>query len=261
MGASVQERGQELYAQTAPRARARYTGKFELDDVSLGHVLRAGNLRQLKQGCLLCAPLLPVPVTVGASMPCLTQDVLACLLLSEAVYKAAEGPPSTAVAAVNALLAAMQAALPPGAAPQVPAVQFSRRGAQHRYLIARGRDALYLSFMGSKQPRDLLSDANVLTALVWGTETAAEAAQAASEPAAGAIAAAAEAAAATAAATAPELAGVAAAGAPAAHRGFLWRSQGVPVEALLMHARRQGLRLVLCGKAAWQQHAVKDLGV
>ncbi|KAL4436737.1 hypothetical protein ABPG75_003876 [Micractinium tetrahymenae] len=116
------------------------------------------------------------------------QDVLACLLLSEAIYKAAEGPPSAATAALNALLADLRAALPHAApTPQLSGVQFSRRGTQHRYLIARGKDALYLSFMGSKQPRDLLADANLLTAL------------------------------------------------------------GVPVEALFMHARRQGLRLVLCG--------------
>ena len=192
------------------------------------------------------------------------QDILACLLLSEAVYKAAEGPPTYAVAALNLLLADLRAALPPGApTPQLYAVQFSRRGAQHRYLIARGTDALYLSFMGSKQPRDLLSDANVVTALLWGAERAAEAAEAASEPAAGATAAASElaaaavtgaAAAAAAAAAAPEVAGAASVGAPAAHRGFLWRSQGVPVEALFMHARQQGLRLVLCGEDGfWQR--------
>ena len=32
-----------------------------------------------------------------------------------------------------------------------------------------------------------------------------------------------------------------------AHRGFLARARGVPVEALYAHATRQGRRLVLCG--------------
>ena len=36
-------------------------------------------------------------------------------------------------------------------------------------------------------------------------------------------------------------------GAAAAHGGFLSRAEGVPVESLYVHARRRGLRLVLCG--------------
>lgn len=36
-----------------------------------------------------------------------------------------------------------------------------------------------------------------------------------------------------------------------AHRGFLSRSEGVPVEALFLHALRQGQRLVLCGERTW----------
>jgi hypothetical protein len=35
--------------------------------------------------------------------------------------------------------------------------------------------------------------------------------------------------------------------APAAHRGFLTRARGVPIEALYEHACRQGRRLVLSG--------------
>mgnify|MGYP001091694124 CR=1 FL=1 len=32
------------------------------------------------------------------------------------------------------------------------------------------------------------------------------------------------------------------------HRGFLSRSQGIPIESLYLHAHKQGLRLVLCGE-------------
>lgn len=52
---------------------------------------------------------------------------MSSLLLAEVIYKAAEGPPAAAAAALNEL----RAAFPPGLAP-LQAVQFSRRGAGHR---------------------------------------------------------------------------------------------------------------------------------
>lgn len=57
----------------------------------------------------------------------LPQDLLSCLILSEAVYKAAEGPPAAAAAALNAL----RSELPSGLAPLL-SVQYSRRSAEHR---------------------------------------------------------------------------------------------------------------------------------
>lgn len=159
------------------------------------------------------------------------QDLVACVLLSEAIYKAAEGPPSAAAAA----LLALRAAFPPGAA-RLAELQFSRRSAPHRYCLARGPDALYVAFMGTKHPRDVLADANLLATLLWDQAPAAAAA-------ASAAAAAAEGATAAAATDAPATTAAAA----AVHRGFLGRAQGLPVEALWAHARSLSLRVVLCG--------------
>ena len=103
-----------------------------------------------------------------------------------------------------------------------------------RYLLARGGDALYVAFQGTKDARDVLADVNLLSRLLWETgEATGSAVAAAAVPDAGAAAA----------------AGGVAAAAPAVHRGVLARAVGVPIEALYAHAQRQGLRLVLCGEA------------
>ncbi|PSC70294.1 lipase class 3-like [Micractinium conductrix] len=101
-----------------------------------------------------------------------------------------------------------------------------------RYLLARGGDALYVAFQGTKDARDVLADVNLLSRLLWETgEATGSAVAAAAVPDAAAAAA----------------AGGVAAAAPAVHRGVLARAVGVPIEALYAHAQRQGLRLVLCG--------------
>lgn len=76
-------------------------------------------------GSLSCPPLLLNPRYLPLNY--CKQDLLSCLLLSEAVYKAAEGPPAAAAAALNRL----RSALPPGLVP-LQSVQFSRRAAEHR---------------------------------------------------------------------------------------------------------------------------------
>lgn len=75
----------------------------------------------------LCRPITPLTASCAAPS-CSAQDLLSCLLLSEAVYKAAEGPPAAAAAALDLL----RAELPPGLAP-LHSVQFSRRAAEHRW--------------------------------------------------------------------------------------------------------------------------------
>ena len=66
--------------------------------------------------------------------------------------------------------------------------------------------------MGTKELRDLLADSNLLSRVLWPSEGE-----------------------------------VARAQLPAAHGGFLSRSEGIPIEALWRHAQKQGLRLVVCG--------------
>ncbi|PRW33942.1 lipase class 3 family [Chlorella sorokiniana] len=171
------------------------------------------------------------------------QDLLSCLLLSEAVYKAAEGPPAAAAAALNSL----RAELPPGLAPLL-SVQYSRRSTEHRHLLARSATTLYVAFMGSKHPRDYLADANLLTRLLW-SETAPAGGSTGSDrieqPGRSSSVGAGTAAASAAPGAPAESAAPSAA--PAVHRGFLSRAEGVLIEALWAHAQRQGLRLVLCG--------------
>lgn len=125
-----------------------------------------------------------------------------------------------------------------------------------RFLLATSPTTLFVAFMGTKQLRDVLADANLGTALLWAeAEAVAEAMSATGaqpsqeEPsdrqaASAAVTAGTAAAGATAAAAAVAPAQTAA---PGVHRGFLGRAQAVQVEPLWTHARQQGLRLVLCG--------------
>eukprot|EP00887_Chlorella_sp_A99_P007512 scaffold2.g7512.t1 len=83
------------------------------------------------------------------------------------------------------------------------------------YLLARGTGTLYVCFRGTLGLRDYLTDANFLLRELWQAEAAVHT-------------------------TTTSFA-------PAAHRGFLGRAEGVPAEALHMHALRHCLRLVLCG--------------
>ena len=155
---------------------------------------------------------------------------MACLLLSEVVYKAAEGPAAAAAAALSAL----RLQFPPAIVAPLGAVQFCRPAAGHACMLGRSDTALYACFRGTKQPRDIGADVNAAMQQLWEAPHVGGSAGSGTKPAAAA----------------------AAAGPgpgqplPAVHRGFLARAQGVPVEALYAHARRQGLRLVICGEVA-----------
>jgi hypothetical protein len=143
-------------------------------------------------------------------------DFLAALLLSDIVYKSAD---TGGAAGARAALAALLAALPPGAV-RLEGVQFSAaaRGGQ-RYLLARGGGALYAIAMGTKAWRDVAADAALAPrALAW--------------PAIGGK---------------DNDDGDGGGGGGAAHGGFLARAERLPAEALWAAARRAGLRLVFAG--------------
>ncbi len=91
-----------------------------------------------------------------------------------------------------------------------------------RYLLAEGPGALYVAFIGTKQPRDLLADVNAVQAPLW---EAAAPAHGAEPPAGG---------------TDPRRL-------PRCHRGFLARARAIPIVHLYDEARRRRRRLVLCG--------------
>ena len=85
-----------------------------------------------------------------------------------------------------------------------------------RFLLAESEDALWVAFMGTKNARDLLTNGHILMGHVW-----------------------------------PELSPDEPGRAAAAHKGYLSRARGIPVEQLYAEARRRGKRLVLCGASQW----------
>ncbi|KAK9909436.1 hypothetical protein WJX75_002253 [Coccomyxa subellipsoidea] len=90
-------------------------------------------------------------------------------------------------------------------------LQFSLPHVQHRYVVGVSDDAMYVSFMGTKAMRDIISDVNYVQTAIW-----------------------------------PGLLGDVSE-VPTAHQGFLARSESVLVELLYAHASKQNKRLVLCG--------------
>jgi hypothetical protein len=101
--------------------------------------------------------------------------------------------------------------------------RLARRAARatRSYLLAEGPGALYVAFIGTKQPRDLLADVNAVQAPLW------EAAPALHHSAS------------SDAAPPPRL--------PRCHAGFLARARAIPIVHLYDEARRRRRRLVLCG--------------
>lgn len=91
--------------------------------------------------------------------------------------------------------------------------------------MAEGPGALYVAFIGTKQPRDLLADVNAVQAPLWEAAT----------PAYGA------------AAVSPGDVASALGRLPRCHRGFLARARAIPIVHLYDEARRRRRRLVLCG--------------
>ena len=156
------------------------------------------------------------------------QDVCNAVVLAECVYKVVGGPEGTAVR----IMSGLKASFPPGIV-TLSAVQFARGQVKHRYAVGESDDAMYVAFMGTKMARDFLAnaamwqdevqlDASVLSideaeVVLGGTGTE----QASLQQQSGQI--------------------------PAAHRGFLTRSRGIPIDALFHEAQRRGKRLVLCG--------------
>ena len=116
-------------------------------------------------------------------------------------------------------------------------VQWALPHAQHSFLMAESPDALYVAFMGTKRPRDLVTNVNV-----YQDQILFDAASAGSGSPTSSMDGAADD-----GAVGPVPAGAAGSAAPAAHRGFSSRAKAIPIEALYHQARAHGKRLVLCG--------------
>jgi hypothetical protein len=184
------------------------------------------------------------------------QDFLNSLALSECVYKAVDIPLHDAAAALSFI----KQTFPLGLV-TVSTVQWSLPHVRHRYLIAEGPEALYVACMGTKVPKDMITNISF-----WLSEVALDAAMIQEEEKKGDNSNGAE----------EEEKGKSFLihqtkredikhqgnttlihhlrdrnnnnnNKPAAHGGFLDRARAIPVDALYTEARKRGKRLVFTG--------------
>ncbi|KAA8550557.1 hypothetical protein F0562_002241 [Nyssa sinensis] len=166
------------------------------------------------------------------------QDILCCMVLSECVYKR---PAAEVVRAVNKFKADFG-----GQVVSLERVQPSSDHVPHRYLLAEAGDTLFASFIGTKQYKDVMADANIFQGAIFHEDTledtqeieTTESGQVDSQkrkvenlskpieakpkqPK-----------------TTPK---------PAVHRGFMARAKGIPALELYRLAQKKKRKLVLCG--------------
>ncbi|XP_059660049.1 uncharacterized protein LOC132306606 isoform X2 [Cornus florida] len=166
------------------------------------------------------------------------QDILCCMVLAECVYKR---PAAEVVRAVNKFKADFG-----GQVVSLERVQPSSDHVLHRYLLAEAGDTLFASFIGTKQYKDVMADANIFQGAIFrddavedthGIDTA-ESVQINSEKG-----------------NTDNLSKPLEAKSkqpkptpqPAAHRGFMARAKGIPALELYRLAQRKKRKLVLCG--------------
>ncbi|CAN8269968.1 unnamed protein product [Cochlearia groenlandica] len=165
------------------------------------------------------------------------QDILCCMVLSECVYKR---PASEMVRAVNKFKADFG-----GQLVSLERVQPSSDHVPHRYLLAESGDTLFASFVGTKQYKDIMADANFLQGHLFHDDVAEDECTTTSEP------------------TQSEQQKnkgedlrnplqskgkkLRQKPKPAAHRGFLARAKGIPALELYRLAQKKKRKLVLCG--------------
>ncbi|MBA0653147.1 hypothetical protein Goklo_020349 [Gossypium klotzschianum] len=166
------------------------------------------------------------------------QDILCCMVLSECVYKK---PATEMIRAVNKFKADFG-----GQIVSIERVQPSSDHVPHRYLLAEAGDTLFASFIGTKQYKDVMADANILQGAIFHEDVAEEIGRIElteanrgerqkgneenqfnpleSKP--------------KQIKDRPK---------PAAHRGFLARAKGIPALELYRLAQKKKRKLVLCG--------------
>ncbi|KAK8711741.1 hypothetical protein V6N13_147008 [Hibiscus sabdariffa] len=162
------------------------------------------------------------------------QDILCCMVLSECVYKK---PATEMIRAVNKFKADFG-----GQFVSLERVQPSADHVPHRYLLAEAGDTLFASFIGTKQYKDVMADANILQGAIFHEDVdrteLAEANQGEREkgnegnqfnP------------------LESKSKQIKDGPKPAAHRGFLARAKGIPALELYRLAQKKKRKLVLCG--------------
>ncbi|KAG2669700.1 hypothetical protein I3760_14G045200 [Carya illinoinensis] len=165
------------------------------------------------------------------------QDILCCMVLSECVYTRAA---DELVRAVNKFKADFG-----GQVVSLERVQPSSDHVPHGYLLAEAGDTLFASFVGTKQYKDVMADANILQGAIFhdSVEDAEEidAVQSKQHESQTGNS---------------EYLGnpletkskqLKDKSKPAAHRGFLARAKGIPALELYKLAQKKKRKLVLCG--------------
>ncbi|KAI3801177.1 hypothetical protein L1987_29281 [Smallanthus sonchifolius] len=164
------------------------------------------------------------------------QDILCCMVLSECVYKR---PDAELVQAVNKFKADFD-----GQVVSLERIQPSSDHVPHRYLLAENGDTLFASFIGTKQYKDMMADANILQGAIFHddvvedndeifTKNYPDGQKKVSDDVPRTLGA------------KPQQ-GVTSTK-PAAHRGFMSRAKGIPALELYKLAQKKKRKLVLCG--------------
>ncbi|KAK7350571.1 hypothetical protein VNO77_09342 [Canavalia gladiata] len=165
------------------------------------------------------------------------QDLLCCMVLSECVYKR---PAAEMIRAVNKFKADFG-----GQVVALERVQPSSDHVPHRYLLAEAGDTLFASFIGTKQYKDVIADANILQGAIFHDDAVEEFDECALmesdkgenqngkeyswNP------------------LESRSKHLKSKYKPAAHRGFMARAKGIPALELYRLAQKKKRKLVLCG--------------
>ncbi|KAK4845717.1 hypothetical protein QYF36_008284 [Acer negundo] len=166
------------------------------------------------------------------------QDIFCCMVLSECVYKR---PATDMIRAVNKFKADFG-----GQIVSLERVQHSSDHVPHRYLLAEAGDTLFASFIGTKQYKDVMADANILQGAIFHEDAfedidrveVVESKQSEGQKGNGEIRWDPLESKPRQLKDKPK---------PAAHRGFLARAKGIPALELYRLAQKKKRKLVLCG--------------
>ncbi|KAL8516556.1 hypothetical protein ACS0TY_014995 [Phlomoides rotata] len=157
------------------------------------------------------------------------QEILCCMVLSESVYKR---PAAEMVRAVNKFKADFG-----GHVISLERVQPCSDHVPHRYLLAEAGDTLFASFIGTKQYKDVMADANIFQGAIFHENTI-ESTEIDCQMGNGETGS-------RHPETNPKQTKFTPK--PAVHRGFMGRAKGIPALELYRLAQKKRRKLVLCG--------------
>lgn len=165
------------------------------------------------------------------------QEILCSMVLAECVYK----PPTEMIRAINKFKSDFG-----GQLISLERVQHSLDHVPHRYLLAEAGDTLFASFIGTKQYKDVITDANIFQGAIFheDVEEDLEAIDVMENDKVDSQTKIEENIVKSSKGKPKKLQKNAK---PAAHRGFLARAKGIPALEIYRLAQKKNRKLVLCG--------------